>query len=102
MERGQESAPATTVHAENVGGIQTTKVNFEPGVTILVGRNATNRTSFLQAIMAGLGSENVTMKGDADEAKVTLELGTGTYTQRSPAVKEASNGAATRTLMIPS
>ncbi|KPN29119.1 Smc-like protein Sph1 [Halolamina pelagica] len=50
-------------------------------MTIFVGRNATNRTSFLKAVMAGLGSENVAMKGDADEAEVTIDLGEETYTR---------------------
>ncbi|QKY21785.1 AAA family ATPase (plasmid) [Halolamina sp. CBA1230] len=81
MQRQQASAPAATIHARNIGGIGETEVTFEPGVTILVGRNATNRTSFLQAVMAALGSGNVAMKGDADEAEVTLELGEETYTR---------------------
>ena len=81
MQRPQASGSAATVHARNIGGIQETAVTFDPGVTVLVGRNATNRTSFLQSIMAVLGSENVAMKGDADEADVTLELGEETYTR---------------------
>ncbi|OTF01959.1 archaea-specific SMC-related protein [Halorubrum sp. SD683] len=81
MQRQQASAPAATIHARNIGGIEETEVTFEPGVTILVGRNATNRTSFLQAVMAALGSGNVAMKGDADEAEATLELGEETYTR---------------------
>ncbi|MFD1562647.1 archaea-specific SMC-related protein [Haloarchaeobius amylolyticus] len=70
-----------TIHAENIGGIEETTVEFSPGVTILEGRNATNRTSFLQAVMAALGSENVSIKGDADEASVELTLGDETYTR---------------------
>ena len=66
---------------ENIGGIDETSVSFSPGVTVLVGRNATNRTSFLQAVMAALGSEEVAMKGDADEANVELALGDSTYTR---------------------
>lgn len=81
MQRQQASAPRATVHADNIGGIRQTEVTFESGVTILVGRNATNRTSFLQAIMAALGSENVAMKGDADNAEVTLERGEETYSR---------------------
>jgi len=69
------------VHAENIGGIDDTSVAFSPGVTLLVGRNATNRTSFLQAVMAALGGENVSIKGDADEAEVELTIGDETYTR---------------------
>ncbi|QLH78429.1 AAA family ATPase [Halosimplex rubrum] len=64
---------------ENIGGIDESSVSFSSGVTILAGRNATNRTSFLQALMAGLGSENVSIKGDADEAHVELTIGDETY-----------------------
>jgi chromosome segregation ATPase len=70
------------VHAANIGGIEETTVTFSPGVTVLVGRNATNRTSFLQAIMAALGSDNVTIKGDADEAAVELTIGDVTYSRQ--------------------
>ena len=81
MELRQQSYPVAKVHAENIGGIQEASVEFSPGVTILEGRNATNRTSFLQAVMAALGSENVAIKGDADEARVELTLGDETYTR---------------------
>ncbi|GAB6862530.1 archaea-specific SMC-related protein [Haloplanus litoreus] len=67
--------------AENIGGIKRTSVQFDPGVTLLVGRNATHRTSFLQAIMAALGSEQSSLKGDADEGSVRLELGDNVYTR---------------------
>jgi DNA repair exonuclease SbcCD ATPase subunit len=77
-----ESEQATvTLRAENVGGIDRTDITFEPGVTILVGRNATHRTSLLQAIMAGLGSRRASLKGDADEGKVRLDVGGDTYTR---------------------
>ncbi|QLH84732.1 archaea-specific SMC-related protein [Halosimplex pelagicum] len=69
------------VAVENVGGIDATDVSFSAGVTILTGRNATNRTSLLQAIMAGLGSDNVSLKGDADEGRVELTVGEETYTR---------------------
>ncbi|MFD1588283.1 archaea-specific SMC-related protein [Halorientalis brevis] len=82
MSQHQTSSSKARIQAENIGGIQDTSVEFSPGTTILVGRNATNRTSFLQAIMAALGSENVAMKGDADEASVELTLGDETYTRQ--------------------
>jgi len=69
------------VTVRNIGGIDETAVTLEPGVTVLTGRNATNRTSFLQAIMAALGSEDVSMKADADEAHVELALDGETYTR---------------------
>ena len=74
-------AEPVRVSVSNVGGIDQTTVEFSPGITILAGRNATNRTSLLQAIMAALGSENVSLKGDAAEGQVSLELGEDTYTR---------------------
>lgn len=63
----------------NIGGIDDSSVTFEPGVTVLAGRNATNRTSLLQGIMAALGSNEVSIKADAEEAHVELEIGGETY-----------------------
>jgi len=74
-------AKPVDVAVENVGGIDRTDVSFSAGVTILTGRNATNRTSLLQAIMAGLGSDNVSLKGDADEGRVELTVGEESYTR---------------------
>lgn len=62
-----------------IGGIDSWEVTFEPGVTVLEGRNATNRTSLLQAIMAAAGSDNVSIKGDADRASVEMTIGNETY-----------------------
>ncbi|MFB6070022.1 MAG: archaea-specific SMC-related protein [Halanaeroarchaeum sp.] len=62
------------VSAKNVGGIDETTVTLEPGITVLSGRNATNRTSFLRALIAALGGSDVSLKADADEGKATLEF----------------------------
>ncbi|MCU4801173.1 chromosome segregation protein SMC [Halobacteria archaeon HArc-gm2] len=77
----------TTQHAdqlarfqvEKIGGIDETSVDVPPGVTVLAGKNATNRTSFLQAIQAALGSTEASLKGDADTGDVQLDLGEETY-----------------------
>ena len=70
------------VHVENIGGIDETDVELRPGVSVLAGRNATNRTSFLRSIMAALGSERVSLKGDAEEGRVELTIGEESYTRR--------------------
>jgi len=72
-----------TVNAqvEKIGGIDDTSISFSPGMTILTGRNATNRTSLLQGLMAGLGSENVSIKGDADSGTVELTIGNEAYSR---------------------
>jgi peptidoglycan hydrolase CwlO-like protein len=76
-----ETDLAVDVAVENVGGISEAGVTLRPGVTILSGRNATNRTSFLQALMAALGSDHVSLKGDADAGRVTLDIGDETHTR---------------------
>ena len=78
----KEFAPKSVqIHAENIGGINQTDIAVSPGVIALTGRNATNRTSLLQAVMAALGSERVSLKGDADEGHVELTIGDATYTR---------------------
>jgi DNA repair exonuclease SbcCD ATPase subunit len=75
----QTQSGAAEFVVENVGGIDTTELTLEPGVTVLSGENATNRTSFLQSIMAAMGSSQATLKGDADEGRVRLTIGGETY-----------------------
>jgi DNA repair exonuclease SbcCD ATPase subunit len=65
-----------------IGGIRETKLELTPGVTVLSGRNATNRTSFLQSIRAALGSEAATLKGDAESGQVTMQLDGKRYERR--------------------
>ncbi|MXV60568.1 chromosome segregation protein SMC [Natronorubrum sp. JWXQ-INN-674] len=68
-----------TLSVDNIGGIDDAEVSFRQGINVLSGRNATNRTSLLQAIMAALGSDQVSLKADADEGTATLEFGDDTY-----------------------
>ncbi|RZV06140.1 hypothetical protein BDK88_4098 [Natrinema hispanicum] len=75
----QEVPTQAMLSATNIGGIDETKVSFQQGVTVLSGRNATNRTSLLQAIMAALGSDQVSLKADADEGSAALEFGDEIY-----------------------
>ena len=70
---------AASLEVRNVGGIDETAVEFEPGITILTGRNATNRTSLLRSIMAVMGSDNASLKADADEGRVDLTVGDEHY-----------------------
>lgn len=70
-----------TLEVENVGGIESTSVDFGPGVTVLAGRNATNRTSLLRSLMAALGSDDVSLKADADAGRVELAVAGERYTR---------------------
>ena len=63
MSNTQVPKQSVEVQADSIDGIDETEVLFSPGMTILTGRNATNRTSFLQAIMTALGSEDTSLKG---------------------------------------
>lgn len=81
MEISEQNQHQIELSAMNIGGIDQTDVRFSPGITILTGRNATNRTSFLQAIMAALGSDQATLKGDADNGSVELTIDDDTYTR---------------------
>ena len=81
MDAVKTSEHVASVHARNIGGIDETSVDIPPGVTVLTGRNATNRTSFLQAIMAAMGSDNASLKGDADEGYAELAIAGDEYTR---------------------
>ncbi|EFW90077.1 Kinetochore-Ndc80 complex, subunit Spc25 [Haladaptatus paucihalophilus DX253] len=81
MQLSDRTLSQVHLHARNIGGIDETEISFSPGVTALTGRNATNRTSLLQAIMATLGSDQSSLKGDADEGRAELTLGDETYTR---------------------
>lgn len=75
------SEPVVHIDVRNIGGIDEASVTLPEGVSILTGRNATNRTSFLQALMAGLGSRQSSLKGDAQNGEVTLEFDNETHTR---------------------
>jgi len=81
MVANAESEPLQ-VTVENLGGIDSRELTFEPGVTVLTGRNATNRTSLLQAITAGLGGSYGELKSDAESGEVELAVGAETYDRR--------------------
>lgn len=79
-QRVDSERPTISVH--NIGGIDSCNITFDPGVTVLTGQNATNRTSLLTAIASALGGSAGSLKGDADEGEVTLKLGEEEYTRR--------------------
>jgi len=82
MNQSRQQEQRVRLSVENIGGISDTTVEFEPGVTVLSGRNATNRTSLLRAIIAALGSDDVSLKSDADEGHVEMVIDAETYTRR--------------------
>jgi chromosome segregation ATPase len=66
----------------NIGGIDERSMRISSGVTALVGENATNRTSLIQAIAAGLGTDSYTLKSDADAGEVSLTVEGRTYVRK--------------------
>jgi len=79
MPQSKQYSKTARFTVENIGGITESSVEILPGVTVLAGDNATNRTSFLQSIMAAMGSDRATIKGDTESGRVTLEFGDETY-----------------------
>ncbi|MFP9060043.1 archaea-specific SMC-related protein [Natrialbaceae archaeon A-chndr2] len=77
-----ETTTRPTVTVKNIGGIDSSTVELTDGVNVLTGKNATNRTSFLRSIMAALGSDKASLKGDADEGYVRLTIQGETYERR--------------------
>jgi len=77
----KELEPTAKLKAENIGGIDRTEVRFEQGITVLAGRNATNRTSLLQAVMAAIGSDEASLKADAEEGHAELKIEGESYTR---------------------
>lgn len=69
-QRATESAVEGSI--QNIGGIDETSIELASAVAVLTGRNATNRTSFLRAVMAAIGGDDVSLKGDADQGTVEL------------------------------
>lgn len=81
MNSSSELLNTANLSIENVGGIEETELTFRRGVNVLTGRNATNRTSTLQALMAVLGSDRASLKADAERGHVELTIGDDTYTR---------------------
>lgn len=70
------------IEIKNIGGINNATISLTNGVSLLTGRNATNRTSALRAIMTALGSDRASLKGDAKEGSVRLEYDGSKYTRQ--------------------
>jgi len=79
--RAKEPSEPARITVHNLGGITDCDVDIPPGVTVLSGENATNRTSLLSALIGALGGEMATLKSDAEEGTVELRLDGETYTR---------------------
>lgn len=81
-EEGQTHPSVIGVDVERMGGIDSTELTFSPGVTILTGRNATNRTSLLRSIAGGLGGTAGALKRDSQQGCVSLTVGENEFERR--------------------
>lgn len=68
-----------TVAVRNVGGISESRATLSPGVTLLAGENASNKSSFLRALAAVLGGPTPPLKSDATTGRVDLDIGPAEY-----------------------
>jgi DNA repair exonuclease SbcCD ATPase subunit len=75
----EASAIDCEVSVENVGGISGATVEFRPGVTLVAGRNASNKSSLLAALAGVLGGPVPTLRSDADAGSVTMTVGGESY-----------------------
>mgnify|MGYP006273501827 CR=1 FL=1 len=70
----EQSANGITLDIKNVGGIERQEISIDPGLTVLSGENATNRTSLLKAIMALAGSDDVPIRSGTEHGFVKGEI----------------------------
>jgi len=66
---------------ENIGGISDASFSFGSGTTLVVGRNASNKTSLLRSVQFALGADEIPVRSGADAASVRLSMD-GTEIQR--------------------
>jgi chromosome segregation ATPase len=86
-----------TVTARNVGGIDEAEVSLTPGLTLLTGPNATNRTSLLKAIEDVLGGSEATLRTDAQSGAVELTAEDSEETYRCQYDRSSGTVSADRT-----
>ena len=68
-------ASSLEVRVENVGGISRGEASLSPGITLVSGQNASNKSSFLRALAGVLGGPAPPLKSDADGGSVRLAVG---------------------------
>jgi DNA repair exonuclease SbcCD ATPase subunit len=76
-----QSSANRSIHLEieNVGGIEREEITLKPGLSVLSGHNATNRTSLLKAIMALAGSDHPAIRAGTEKGFVKGTINGKTY-----------------------
>lgn len=75
----ETSATGIQLEIQNVGGIEHQEITIDPGLTVLSGENATNRTSLLKAIMALAGSDEPPIRSGTERGYVKGEINGESY-----------------------
>ncbi|WP_251328106.1 archaea-specific SMC-related protein [Haloplanus pelagicus] len=71
---GDEDGERLAVSVRNVGGIEHASASFDPGVTVVTGENASNKSSLLGSLGAVLGGSHPPLRGGAETGTVALDL----------------------------
>lgn len=85
----ESDATEIELEIKNVGGIEYQEISIDPGLTVLSGVNATNRTSLLKAIMALAGSDEPPIRSGTERGYVKGEINNEVYERE---VTAAGNG----------
>ncbi|SIS13298.1 archaea-specific SMC-related protein [Natronorubrum thiooxidans] len=67
------------ISVQNIGGISAGEMAISPGVTLLSGENASNKSSFLRGLAAVLGGPVPPIKSDANNGTVSLQTADEEY-----------------------
>lgn len=85
LDAGRSAVEQRECHLDirNLGGIDDLELTVPRGISMLVGKNATNRSSVLRSLAAGLGGQASAayLKTDADSGHVELTTGGETYSR---------------------
>ena len=70
---GRDGADQWRLDVRNVGGIEDASVTLSPGVTVVAGENASNKSSLLGSLGGVLGGPYPPLRGGCDAGSVALE-----------------------------
>jgi predicted nucleic acid-binding Zn-ribbon protein len=74
-EHGSGTDEEWQLDVRNVGGIDRLSVSLDPGVTVVAGENASNKSSLLGSLAGVLGGTHPPLRGGCDDGTVTLDTG---------------------------
>ena len=78
-EDGRNGVDQWRLDVRNVGGIEDASVTLDPGVTVVAGEHASNKSSLLGSLGGVLGGPHPPLRGGCDAGSVTLETGDERY-----------------------